>query len=213
MQFCTTERPQLFEFEVATCRTCRLRTKKAILESPTSNLQKWRGFAQSWGPCMPIWHPLTAIASITVKNCHWAFVNLRYLAMVTAFLWWAPPSRNWFEIVLFIAAEVCWSMAAGMADWDPGLPDKESKLDFMKRSRRPTRSTFSELTDIIEVMLFSAVGVERPSSSSSKSDSCKKGGKNYWNCKYIQYCLVSLGTYLVDVLWLSEYYWKYNKYS
>ena len=117
----------------------------------------------------------------------------RYLAMVTAFLWWAPPSRNWFEIVLFIAAEVCWSMAAGMADWDPGLPDKESKLDFMKRSRRPTRSTFSELTDIIEVMLFSAVGVERPSSSSSKSDSCKKGGKNYWNCKYIQHCLVSLG--------------------
>jgi hypothetical protein len=77
--------------------------------------------------------------------------------------------------VLFIAAEVCWSMAAGMVDWDPGLPDKESKLDFMKRSRRPTRSTFSELTDIIEVILFSAVGVERPSSSSSKSDSWKKG--------------------------------------
>ena len=57
-QFCTTERPQLFEFEVASCRTCRLRSKKAILEVATSNLQKWRGFAQSWGPCMLIWHPL-----------------------------------------------------------------------------------------------------------------------------------------------------------
>ena len=53
VQFCTTERPQLFEFEVASCRTCRLRSKKAILEVATSNLQK-RGFAQSWGPCMPI---------------------------------------------------------------------------------------------------------------------------------------------------------------
>ena len=21
-------------------------------------MQKWRGFAQSWGPCIPIWHPL-----------------------------------------------------------------------------------------------------------------------------------------------------------
>ena len=41
---------------LATCRTCRLRSKKAILEVATSNLQKWRGFAQSWGPCMPIWH-------------------------------------------------------------------------------------------------------------------------------------------------------------
>ena len=40
VQFCTTERPQLFEFEVATCRTCKLRTKKAILEVATSNLQK-----------------------------------------------------------------------------------------------------------------------------------------------------------------------------
>ena len=44
----------LFEFEVVTCRTCRLGYKKAILEVATSNLQKWRGFAQSWGPCMPI---------------------------------------------------------------------------------------------------------------------------------------------------------------
>ena len=40
LQFCTTERPQLFEFGVATCRTCRLRSKKAILEVATSNLQK-----------------------------------------------------------------------------------------------------------------------------------------------------------------------------
>ena len=49
MQFCTTERPQLFEFEMATCRTCRLRSDKVILEVATSNLQKWRGFAKSWG--------------------------------------------------------------------------------------------------------------------------------------------------------------------
>ena len=40
VQFCTTERPQLFEFEVASCRTCRLRSKTAILEVATSNLQK-----------------------------------------------------------------------------------------------------------------------------------------------------------------------------
>ena len=37
---CTTEHPQLFEFEVASCRTCRLRSKKAILEVAMSNLQK-----------------------------------------------------------------------------------------------------------------------------------------------------------------------------
>ena len=37
---CTTERPQFFKFEVANCRTCRLRSKKAILEVATSNLQK-----------------------------------------------------------------------------------------------------------------------------------------------------------------------------
>ena len=37
VQFCNTERPQLCKFEVATCRTCRLRSKKAILEVATSN--------------------------------------------------------------------------------------------------------------------------------------------------------------------------------
>ena len=35
VQFHATERPQLFEFGVATCRTCRLRSKKAILEVAT----------------------------------------------------------------------------------------------------------------------------------------------------------------------------------
>ena len=54
MQFCTTEHPQFFEFEVATCITCRLRSIKAILEVDMSNVQKLRGSAQSWGPCMPI---------------------------------------------------------------------------------------------------------------------------------------------------------------
>ena len=34
------KRPQLFEFEVATRRKYRLRSKKAILEVATSNLQK-----------------------------------------------------------------------------------------------------------------------------------------------------------------------------
>ena len=52
-QVCTTERPQLFGFEVPSCRSCRLRSKKANLEVAMSYLQKWRGFAQSWGPCMP----------------------------------------------------------------------------------------------------------------------------------------------------------------
>ena len=32
MQFCTTERPKLCEFEVATCTTYRLMSEKAILE-------------------------------------------------------------------------------------------------------------------------------------------------------------------------------------
>ena len=40
LQFCTTERPQLFEFGVGTCRKCRLRSKKAIHEVATFNLQK-----------------------------------------------------------------------------------------------------------------------------------------------------------------------------
>ena len=38
MQFCTTEHSQLFEFVVTSCRICRLRSKKAILEVATSNL-------------------------------------------------------------------------------------------------------------------------------------------------------------------------------
>ena len=40
VQFCTTERPQLFEFEVAIYRTCRFRSKEAILEVAMPNLQK-----------------------------------------------------------------------------------------------------------------------------------------------------------------------------
>ena len=40
LQFCTTGRPQLFEFEVPTCRACKLSSKKAILEDGTSNVQK-----------------------------------------------------------------------------------------------------------------------------------------------------------------------------
>ena len=35
-----TERPQLYEFEVASCGPCRLMSKKAILEVATSNFQK-----------------------------------------------------------------------------------------------------------------------------------------------------------------------------
>ena len=64
VQFCTREHPQ---FEVATCRTCTLRSKKAILEVATSYLQKWRGFPQRWGPCMPIWHPLMHIVIVLRK--------------------------------------------------------------------------------------------------------------------------------------------------
>ena len=72
MQFWITEHPQLFEFEVASYRPCRLRSKKAILEVATSNLQKWPGFAQSWGPCMPIWHPLTYILCLfTGEKMQW----------------------------------------------------------------------------------------------------------------------------------------------
>ena len=40
VQFCTTERSKLFEFEVASCGTCRLRSKKVILEVAKSNMQK-----------------------------------------------------------------------------------------------------------------------------------------------------------------------------
>ena len=58
VQFCTTKPPQLFELEVATCRTCRLRSKKTNLEVAMPNLQKWWGCTQSWDPCMPIWQPL-----------------------------------------------------------------------------------------------------------------------------------------------------------
>ena len=54
MQFCTTERSQLFEFKIEGCRTRRLRSKKAILEVAMSNLQKSQGSGQSWDPCMPI---------------------------------------------------------------------------------------------------------------------------------------------------------------
>ena len=61
VQLCTAERPKLFEFEVTTCTTCRLRSKAAILEVATSNLQKWGGPAQSWDPCMPIWHTLMLV--------------------------------------------------------------------------------------------------------------------------------------------------------
>ena len=44
-----TERPQLFEFEVATCKTFRLRSKKAILEVATSNLQKMTRHCEKLG--------------------------------------------------------------------------------------------------------------------------------------------------------------------
>ena len=40
VQFCTTEHTQLFEFEVETCKTCRLMSIKAVLEVATFNLQK-----------------------------------------------------------------------------------------------------------------------------------------------------------------------------
>ena len=39
VQFCTAIVHQLFEFELATCKTCRLRSKKAILEVATSYLR------------------------------------------------------------------------------------------------------------------------------------------------------------------------------
>ena len=47
MQFCTTERPHFLKFELETCRTFRLRSKKAVLEVATSNLQNCRGFAKT----------------------------------------------------------------------------------------------------------------------------------------------------------------------
>ena len=56
-----TEPSRLFEFGVATSRTCRLRSKIAILEDATSDSQKWQGSGQSWGSCMPIWQPLASV--------------------------------------------------------------------------------------------------------------------------------------------------------
>ena len=40
VQFCATNRPQFFEFEVVSCRTCSLMSKYAFLEVATSKLQK-----------------------------------------------------------------------------------------------------------------------------------------------------------------------------
>jgi hypothetical protein len=85
VQFCTTEHPQLFEFELASCRTCRLRPKKAILEVATSNLQKWRDFAQSWGPCMPIWqHCFSQTKNLGLRCNYWPCSASHFLIM--------PPS-------------------------------------------------------------------------------------------------------------------------
>ena len=44
-------------------------SKKAILEVATSNLQKWPGSGKSWGPCMPIWHPLNTYSLPRTLNC------------------------------------------------------------------------------------------------------------------------------------------------
>ena len=74
VQFWITEGPKLFEFEVASCRLCRLRSKLAILEVATSNLQKWRGIAQSWGPCMFLFH--VEIKKNVTKTVRWTVLVL-----------------------------------------------------------------------------------------------------------------------------------------
>ena len=61
MQFCTTERPQLFEFEVVSCRTCRLRSKKAILEVAMSNFEKMTRLSEKLG---------SLHANLTPPNLH-----------------------------------------------------------------------------------------------------------------------------------------------
>ena len=66
VQLCTTERPQLFEFEVATCRTCRLRSKKAILEVATSNLQKKTGLRAKLGSLHANLTPPTAYSAVYI---------------------------------------------------------------------------------------------------------------------------------------------------
>ena len=99
MQFCTTESPQLFEFEVATCRTCRLRSKKAILEVATSNLQKWWGFVQSWGPCMPIWHLLLYIPT----KWHWysaLIASDKYKVGIVCLRLWRFRVVAWLCVIL-----------------------------------------------------------------------------------------------------------------
>ena len=83
MQFCTTERPQLYEFEVVSCTTCRLTSKKAILEVAMSNLQKRRGFAQSWE---------SLHADLTPPNI--STYKFKYLNFKRYFVWTKAPNFN-----------------------------------------------------------------------------------------------------------------------
>ena len=46
-----------------------LRSRKAILDVATSNLQKWQDFSKSLGPCMPIWHPLMYMRIKRISRC------------------------------------------------------------------------------------------------------------------------------------------------
>ena len=73
VRFCTTGRPQLFEFEVATCRACKLRSKKAILKDAKMTL-----------PCAKIRSLNADLTPPNVYCIHKATKNLNYKAEALA---------------------------------------------------------------------------------------------------------------------------------
>ena len=57
-----TKHPWFCESRSASCKTCKFKmSKKTFLDFAMSKLQKWKGFAQSLGPCMTIGHLLLCI--------------------------------------------------------------------------------------------------------------------------------------------------------
>ena len=127
VQFCIKERPQLFEFEVATCRTCRLRFIKAILEVATSNLQKWWGFAQWWCPCMLIWHPLMYVIAY-----HFEIVKAAALSFCTHFLCkFSLVSKYYFSDISRIESYTCAALQHGFRLRSRSLHMSQARLCYV----------------------------------------------------------------------------------
>ena len=94
------------------------------MEVATSRLQKWRGFAQSWGSCIPIWPRLTYILRFVHLLYPWLtffILDIPFTCAVPFFLHFYGLRLQFFSCTEVARKLEVWCYISEFSSIEPGL--------------------------------------------------------------------------------------------